>query len=523
MNDPKHRLLVFVIAYHAEDTLRRVLERIPASIFDEYDCEILVVDDASADRTFEIGRAYQLEHRSIPMTVLRNEYNQGYGGNQKVGYSYAIHESFDFVAMVHGDGQYAPEELPRLMVPLRDGEADAVFGSRMMTRFGALRGGMPLYKFFGNKVLSTMQNVLLGTNFSEFHTGYRIYSVRALERIRFQLNSNGFEFDTEIVLQFLNAGLRIKELPIPTYYGTEICRVNGIRYAKDVMVCTLRNVAHRAGLLHQRALDPIGPRGSAHYDLKLGYSSSHTCALDAVPSGAKLLDLGAGPGGVAALFAKKGCEVTIVDRNPPKEVGPGIKVIQRDLDAENLELDVAGYDYLLLLDVLEHLKDPERFLEQLRRAFDHRRRTVVLTTPNVAFIVQRLMLLLGQFNYGKMGILDRTHTRLFTFRSLRRLLRETGFRVKSVKGIPAPFPKVLGDGLLGRMALAANIALIGISKTLFSYQIMVVADGTPDLDFLLANAKKKSEYDEQIAHREKASRVPRLADASERKSAAQGS
>jgi len=132
------RLLVFVIAYNAESTLTAVLERIPRSIFSEYDCEVLVVDDASGDRTEEIGRAYRSMHPEIPMTVLRNEYNQGYGGNQKVGYTFALREGFDFVAMIHGDGQYAPEELPALMAPLRDGRADAVFGSRMMTRLGAL-------------------------------------------------------------------------------------------------------------------------------------------------------------------------------------------------------------------------------------------------------------------------------------------------------------------------------------------------------------------------------------------------
>src|SRR5437762_10440323 len=103
----QRRLLIFVIAYYAESTLRAVLERIPPSVFVEYDCEVLIVDDASEDRTLEIGREYRQSHPEIRMTVLRNEYNQGYGGNQKVGYAFAIKEGFDFVAMVHGDGQYA--------------------------------------------------------------------------------------------------------------------------------------------------------------------------------------------------------------------------------------------------------------------------------------------------------------------------------------------------------------------------------------------------------------------------------
>jgi len=162
------RLMVFVIAYYAEDTLRRVLERIPRSIFRDYDCEVLVVDDASGDRTAEIGREYRRAHPEIAMTVLRNQYNQGYGGNQKVGYAFAIREVFDFVAMIHGDGQYAPEELPALVAPLRDGQADAVFGSRMMSGFSALKGGMPLYKYVGNRVLTWTQNLPLGTSFTEY-------------------------------------------------------------------------------------------------------------------------------------------------------------------------------------------------------------------------------------------------------------------------------------------------------------------------------------------------------------------
>ncbi len=485
------RLLIFVIAYRAEATLKWVLERIPASLFADYDCEVLVVDDASEDRTFDIGREYRDAHPEIRLSVLRNTVNQGYGGTQKVGYAYALAEGFDFVAMVHGDGQYAPEELPRLVSPLREGRADAVFGSRMMTRFGALKGGMPLYKYAGNKVLTFLQNRLLGTRLSEFHSGYRVYSVAALRRLPFRLNSNDFHVDTEIILQLLNAGLRLLELPIPTYYGDEISRVNGLRYAKDVMVATVQNAFHRSGVLYQRRFD-TGPEDNSHYDLKLGYPSSHSWALDAVPAGARVLDIGAGPGGIARELAAKGCRPAVVDQHPPSSETPDVDVFVQDLDRDTLAFDAREFDHILLLDIIEHLKDPERFLERLHSQLDHRPRTVVLTTPNVAFVVQRLMLLAGQFNYGKAGILDRTHTRLFTFRSLRQLLRDAGFRIRTVRGVPAPFPKVLGNGLLGRSAVALNLALIWLSKSLFSYQIFVVAETTPDIDFVLRDTKTRS-------------------------------
>lgn len=487
----KPRLLVFVIAYFAEKTLKWVLERIPAQIFTDYETEILVVDDASDDRTFAIGREYKAAHPEIAMTVLRNEYNQGYGGNQKVGYSFAIERGFDFVAMVHGDGQYAPEELPNLMVPLRDGAADAVFGSRMMTAFGALKGGMPLYKYVGNRVLSTAQNAMLGSKLSEFHSGYRVYSVKGLSRLNFPLNSNDFHFDTEIIIQCLNAGLRIKELPIPTYYGDEICRVNGMKYAKDVMVATVKNVFHRTGLLWQRRFDPRID-GNQHYELKLGYPSSHQFALDAVPEGAKVVDIGAGPGGIARKFVEKGCDVTVVDQHAPTEKTDQVKVVVQDLD-QKVTFDVTPATHLLMLDVIEHLKDPEHFIADLRSHFTHEPKTLVLSTPNIAFVVQRLMLLAGQFNYGKAGILDRTHTRLFTFRSLRHLLRDAGFKLREERGVPAPFPKVLGDNVLGRAAVNLNQVLIDrVSKSLFSYQIFVVAETTPDVEYVVRHTTEKS-------------------------------
>ena len=132
-----------------------------------------------------------------------------------------------------------------------------------------------------------------------------MYSVAALKRIPYRLNSNVFHFDTEIIIQLLNAGQRIVELPIPTYYGDEICRVNGMKYAEDVLLATLQNVAHRAGLLYQRRFDPLSEQGNAHYDLKLGYPSSHQFALDAVPPAPASSTSAPGPAGSPASSSRR--------------------------------------------------------------------------------------------------------------------------------------------------------------------------------------------------------------------------
>jgi 2-polyprenyl-3-methyl-5-hydroxy-6-metoxy-1,4-benzoquinol methylase len=349
---------------------------------------------------------------------------------------------------------------------------------------------MPLYKYVGNKILSTVQNRLLGTKLSEFHSGYRVYSVPFLKRLQFKLNSNDFHFDSEIIIQILNAGGRILELPIPTYYGDEICRVNGLKYAKDVVRVTLENVAHRAGVLHQRRFEPK-EQGNQHYDIKLGYASSHTFALESVPNGSRVLDIGAGPGGMASELVRKHCAVTVVDQHAPETPVPGVRVLAQDLD-RGIAFDPKEHDVLLLLDVIEHLKRPEAFLEDLRKNFDHSPKALIMTTPNIAFIAQRMMLLFGQFNYGKTGILDLTHTRLFTFRSAERMLRDAGFRIKSVRGVPAPFPKVVGNGVLGRALLGLNEAAIALNKSLFSYQIYIEAEGTPTPEFLVQSARMAS-------------------------------
>jgi len=171
------------------------------------------------------------------------------------------------------------------------------------------------------------------------------------------------------------------------------------------------------------------------------------------------------------------------------------------IEADMSEFDETRSDQLALLgrpdlasaEALVRAEDEHvARIERLRAQLDYEPKRLVLTTPNVAFIVQRLMLLAGQFNYGKAGVLDRTHTRLFTFRAIEHLLRDAGFRIKVVKGVPAPFPKVLGNGVLGRAALNANLALIALSKTLFSYQIYIEAESTPDVDFVVSDAAKRS-------------------------------
>jgi glycosyltransferase involved in cell wall biosynthesis len=493
---PTPRLLILIVAYNAEKTIAEVLARVPGSLAAEYHVEVLVLDDSSQDGTFQASRRVQRGGAvPFPIHVLLNPVNQGYGGNQKIGYHFAIEQGFDYVALLHGDGQYAPECLPDLVRPLRDGEADAVFGSRMFEPNGALRGGMPLYKFVGNRILSWFQNRMLGTSLSEFHSGYRVYSVAALEKIPFELNTNDFHFDTEIIIQLLLARLRIRELPIPTYYGDEICRVNGLKYAADVAKAVVVARSQRMGFFYDRRFDSrFAAADTAQYEPKLDYRSPHTAALEIVPEGARVLDLGCAGGYVGAMLrSRRRCRVTGVDRVP---LGPGMELdtfIVHDLNDGLGAIDLRDYDYVLLLDVIEHLTSPEAFVQQLRDGLKQSpQTTIIVSTANIGFVINRLMLLAGQFNYGKRGILDLTHCRLFTFSSFRRLFEQGGFRVREMRGIPGPFALAFGDSRVSRALLAINTALIKLSRGLFSYQMFFIVEPLPSLEYLLRSAQEHS-------------------------------
>jgi glycosyltransferase involved in cell wall biosynthesis len=226
------KIAIYIPAYNAAYTLPVVLDRIPAEIKEKVR-KIFVVDNASPDNTHLIGIGYREAKGLDKLEVFRNETNRGYGGSQKFAYRYAIDNGFDIVVMLHGDAQYAPEKIPYLLEPLENGEADMVFGSRIAGL--PLAGGMPLYKFLGNKLLTAIQNRILGMRLTEFHSGFRVFRCAALAEVPFELCSNDYHFDTDIIIQFKIKGLRVVEMPIPTYYGKEKCGVNVVSYGLNVL------------------------------------------------------------------------------------------------------------------------------------------------------------------------------------------------------------------------------------------------------------------------------------------------
>ena len=204
---PNHKVVAVLPAYNAVKTLAQTLADIPPGWVDE----IILVDDASNDGTAELAR-------HLGLRVFEHSKNLGYGGNQKTCYQEALKLGADIIIMIHPDHQYDPRLVPELLLPIIRGDAEAVFGSRMMRPGGARLGGMPLWKYSANIVLTKLENLVLGLRLTEYHSGFRAYSRRALEGVQFLANSDDFVFDTEIIIQLRLKQFRIQEVPIATRY-----------------------------------------------------------------------------------------------------------------------------------------------------------------------------------------------------------------------------------------------------------------------------------------------------------------
>ena len=242
------RVAVVMPAYNAAKTLRATVRELPAIV----DTKILV-DDHSRDDTVEIAR-------ELGLTVIVHEKNYGYGGNQKTCYRAALDSGADIVIMVHPDYQYKPTLVAAMSGMISSGVYDVVLGSRILGG-GALRGGMPRYKYVANRLLTAFENLLLGAKLSEYHTGFRGFSRAVLEKLPLLENSDDFVFDNEMIVQMVYFGMRIGEISCPTRYFDEASSIRflrSVRYGFGVLGATLKCFLQRVGLARFPILDPQG-------------------------------------------------------------------------------------------------------------------------------------------------------------------------------------------------------------------------------------------------------------------------
>jgi glycosyltransferase involved in cell wall biosynthesis len=255
----EHRVIAVLPAYNAERTLAATLADFPPGCVDD----ILLVDDGSTDNTVRVAR-------EMGLTVISHPENRGYGGNQKTCYEYALEHGADVVVMIHPDYQYDARVIPHAVSLIELGICDVVLGSRIRSRQEALRCGMPWWKYFSNRFLTFVENVALGQNLGDFHSGFRVYRRSVLETIPFEWNSDDFVFDTQFLAQAVHFGFRLGDLPVPVRYFAEASSIN-FRRSTVYGVRTLWTMARfwlhrlwlwRSGLFrHKGQKGPKGPKG----------------------------------------------------------------------------------------------------------------------------------------------------------------------------------------------------------------------------------------------------------------------
>lgn len=248
------KIIVVMPAYNAEKTLAKTFRDIPEGSVDE----IILVDDRSRDNTVEIAR-------SLGIHVIEHTENRGYGANQKTCYREALRTGADIVVMIHPDYQYDPRLIPFATGFISEGVCDVIVGSRIRTRKETLGGGMPLYKYLGNRVLTIIENVVLGQNLGDFHSGFRAYRSEVLQAIAFSSNSDDFVFDTEFLVQAVFHGYRIGDIPVPTRYSPEASSVSferGLKYGIQTLMVLAKYALERTRLIHFKIFDTRTDRDS---------------------------------------------------------------------------------------------------------------------------------------------------------------------------------------------------------------------------------------------------------------------
>jgi len=464
------RIGILVVAYDASATLADTLDRIPVE-FRPRISEVFVSDDASPDNTYLVGIGYQEASHDLPITVIRQERNLGYGGNQKAGYEMAAEHGLDIIVLLHADGQYAPEFLPAMVEPLVRGEADAVFGSRMMEKGAALRGGMPKYKYLGNRILTRIENRLLGTELSEFHSGYRAYNVHALQDLDLSATSDDFNFDTQIIIALHAQGKRIVEIPIPTFYGDEISHVNGMKYAGQVVTDVAVYRLARLGLTPGELADVTEEQEERESEAA---SNRRVLELTRDLAPARVLDVGCGRLHLTSALQDRGHRVIgVAPAGLPGAEKYVDELVTADLD-QGLPDGVTGpFELVVAADTLEHVRNPAQLLRQMAATLAPGGRMIV-SLPNFGHWYPRARTALGAFDYDQRGILDTTHVRFFTRRSILRMIKKNGLVVTRMETTGLPLDVVMGGpSLTKRVLLRVDAALVRMRPTMFAYEFVL--------------------------------------------------
>jgi 2-polyprenyl-3-methyl-5-hydroxy-6-metoxy-1,4-benzoquinol methylase len=462
------RIGVFLFAPPGTAGLGGFAGRIPTAVRARVS-ELVWVDEADAasgDALDEDG-----------VRILRTPGPRSYGGARKAAFDYAIQRGLDLVIAMRADGVHPVEALELLIDAAAAAPDRVTIAARYLSGIPE-RDGPTLLRRAGHHLSNRMVNSLLRLDLRDYLSGLRAYPTAALASVPFHLDSDGRDLDMEILIQLRALGVEFEEIPAPSAWQ---------EFASDLpgMVGILRSsrsaLQYRLHQLHVTRDGRYLVDHGVHYALKSSLRGSHFQIVDTIDPGADVLDLGCSQGLLAKPLSEKGVELTGVDQGPAGPVSPYVKAYyQHDLDRE-LDLPLGrDFDYVVIADVIEHLQSRHEVLVAARRFLREGGRLVV-STPNIALWFYRLSLLVGRFEYGARGVLDRTHVHLYTRATFRREVERAGFRILRERVTSLPFEVVFES--TGRNAWIRRIetfyhALARLWPEMFAYQFILEAEIT---------------------------------------------
>mgnify|MGYP005989628887 CR=1 FL=1 len=454
---------------------------------------IYKASSVSEKKINSIGQFYNSIIKKYSLTILQPIFN---GRLESDSFLINLHSGIDLKGINLYIDSYSYFKKSSLNYAVMEKYSHCVFFDNENIDEASLVSYLSDYQLFKNQkaerlglsgnLLSKLVSTIVGKKFVHLFTEEIIaLPTKAIEKIPYHQLSNGSKLDVELAFQLSQLDFEPRE----TIYTAIKNRSVSLQSFSSFLLEWFKLYISNRGLVFQPKYDV--EKTNSHYPLKLGYTSSHTLALNALEGAASVLDIGSGPTPISYELTQKNIDVLTVDLHPPTEQKFNYQHYIQDLN-QPLDIDVSKYQNILLLDIIEHLHNPELFLENLTEQFKTDGHKIICTTGNIAFLPMRISLLLGKFNYGKRGILDRTHTRLYTFFTFRDLISRSGMTVTKIRGIPVPFPLALGDNSFSKFLVKLNECLIFFSKSIFSFQIYIEATSQPSFNSQIVDVKKVS-------------------------------
>ncbi len=495
---PNTRIMILIVPTLNDDALLQFLDHLPEDLLSDETVHFALLDRSIDGKRSWLTRSW-LDHRQYTRwTLLHNPTPHGYGGNQKLGFRLALDRDFDFVIHFLADGRYAPDDLRHFVQTWRENPADVLLGDRLSSD-SELKCDMPVLRRWANRALAWYQNRMAQSNLTDFHCALRGYSTRFLKTVPFEINTNALHFDSHLLLQAHCIQADIQQIPVHYLHQNGTPYRAGLGYAWQVFKSATQYRLHQMGMLCSLSYRDLRP--TKYQDKTTDFRSSHQLALQLTRriKPQTVTDIGCGPGFVAKHCQDDGIHVTGLDMYPPLE-GTMQAFHRVILEAEPLPVDPFESDVVLMLDIIEHLASPEEFLLAMRNnsdqlGMDQHEKTLILSTPNIAFIIPRLNLLFGRFNYAERGILDITHKRLFTRKSLRHCLETCGYRIERFHPVGLAF-EVVFKGVMGKLLARISWLMARMLPTVFAAQFLVVCHPTAGLKQILQDSHRKHLPDE---------------------------